>query len=157
MQRSRIAGVENRFGKPGSFAAEYEHIFTLERCIPNRSFGKAREKEQPSRSKLPQQVVPIDRVAEFQVLPIVEPRAAQPGVIDPKPGGSDNPQFGAGGDTCPTDVASVLRNLGLVQDHVRSGHVAPVIAIMGITNMVRGHLLRRMLSGPVGLRRGTLA
>ncbi len=105
-------------------------------CIPNRSFGKAREKEQPSRSKLPQQVVPIDRVAEFQVLPIVEARAAQPGVIDTKPGGPDNPQLGAGGDTCPTDIASVLRNLGLVQDHVRGGHVAPANVIMVVINMV---------------------
>ena len=55
----------------------------------------------------------------LQVLPIVEARAAQIVVVEPKAQRPDQPQLGPGGHARAADAARVVRNLRLIEHDVQ--------------------------------------
>ncbi len=113
-----VGRIEEMIGQAGRFTSKDEHILWLKLGIPERPFRESRKEKQPSTAQFFGQVVPIDRVAELQVLPVIEPSASHSGVIDAKRGWSNDPQFGPDGDAGPADVSRILRDFRLIEDHV---------------------------------------
>lgn len=75
--------------------------------------------------------LPIRDVFHVEVLPVVEPGAAEPSFIEVESGGADDPKFGPDGDARATDVSRVLRDLRLVQDHMQRARTSGVVGLQG--------------------------
>ncbi len=75
--------------------------------------------------------LPIRDVFHVEVLPVVESGAAEPSLIEPKSGRTDDPEFGPDGDARATNVSRVLRDLGLVQDDVQRARTGGIVALQG--------------------------
>ena len=111
--------LEQRGRQPLRFVAKDQHVAVGE-PPSRRSRSAVLVKNQGScRGEPLGQRVPIVDGLPLQVLPIVEARAAQIVVVEPKAQRPHQPQLGPGGHARPAHAAGVVRNLRLIEHDVQ--------------------------------------
>jgi hypothetical protein len=113
-----MGSIQNGMGQARRFRAEDEAVSGLEPEAENGRLGARREKNAPTGSPLTEKALQIAMNPQDNRRPVIQARSLEVSVRQPKPEGLDEVERGLGCRARSGDVACILGDFGLVEDHL---------------------------------------